>query len=269
MNRNLTGMLAALIMSAVAGTAYGQSSGNNWVPNQNDATSWSGGTDWTGGFDRAKQSTATDWTGGFDSAKQSTATDWTGGFDNANRQKSCSQGRGILEKAKSYWNQVDPAYRRQYGSQFNAGLQSFQQWCNGLRQPRTVSTLGRSQPYDASTGSSLEPWKNEVSPLQRHLDISEAEKADLERMIAHWKNLPAARQAKLREIAKLTDEELYQIINNANPIDGRNPLAIALTIAQNLDAWMKTQFTHATDQERQKMCRIWFPMGINKPSSCR
>jgi len=125
MNQTLTGILTALVLSAVAGSAFGQSSSKNWVPIQNDGTNWSGGA---GTLNQAGGEIGV-WTGGFDHANRPSGTDWTSGFDTARRQEACSQNRAILEKAESYWNQVAPQYRRQYGSQFNASVQNFKRWC--------------------------------------------------------------------------------------------------------------------------------------------
>ena len=123
----------------------------------------------------------------------------------------------------------------------------------------------------ASAGSFLQPrekpWELPQIAARRHL--SEKQKADLERTIEHWVNLPARRREELLRLAEISDEEWESLLDLANPIDGRDELIILIEMSQLMNQWMKRRLATANKRERRQMCKIWFPRGINLPSSCR
>ena len=138
------------------------------------------------------------------------------------------------------------------------------------RPSRSRSVLGRGQPSDRPRYFP-QPWENPWEPPQSAArpHLSDEQKADLERTIEHWVNLPARRREEFRRLTEISDEEWEALLNLGNPIDGRHPLSIALGIMYHLDQWMKRRLATANRRERRQMCQIWFPRGINLPSSCR
>jgi hypothetical protein len=140
---------------------------------------------------------------------------------------------------------------------------------NSARRPsRSTSVLGRGQPSDRSRYLP-QPWEKprELPQSAARPHLGDEQKADLERTIEHWVNLPARRREEFRRLTEISDEEFELLVDLANP--SRDRLAIAIEITKLVDQWMKRRLATANGRERRRMCKIWFPRGINLPSYCR
>lgn len=140
------------------------------------------------------------------------------------------------------------------------------------RSSRLTSVLESDQPSDRSRYIP-QPWEKPWEPPQSAAlpHLSDEQKAGLERSIEHWVSLPARQREELMRLVEMdfNDPDVQLALNWGNPIDGRHPIAITITITQLLDRVIKRSLETADRRTKRRICRIYFPRGINLPSQCR